>query len=315
MNQPRTAPFQTCCPPRRTASARRRRTSRPPTSPAAGFSLIEMIGALALVGIFAAIVTPNLAQSVSRSNGAKEDERLVTLGDGLVDSILQTQVIPAPATWAAAVAKTTGLSSNEVRFVIPSDASTARVYLIDPSFAPADITASTLSSSPSTAALWTQSANGASTVSNARLLILSVHKPGLTLPVSSGFASSTTAFENIWNWTLDPRTDAPPAGWSSTWNGNGEYLHVRRINLLPYFHRLTFSNTEYPTESPYYRLGTSSAVLLNSSTGFDALYLRGSLVRVYAANNDSSTPGDLQITHTVTGSGNFFYADGAWEPN
>ncbi len=280
-----------------------------------GFSLLEMIGVLALVGIFAAVITPNLAQSVSRSAGAKEDALLETIGDGLVDYVLSHQIIPNASQWATAVASTTDLSLDEVTYCNPSGTRSTRIYVIDPSFQPSDLVSDPGSfiSISSSVPLWTQTSAGASTVANTRILILSVHKPGLYLPLKSGFASSSTAFENIWSWNLDPKTDAPPTGWSSDWTGNGEYLHVKRINLAPYFHRVTFSNTQYPTEIPYYQVGSDSVVLLSSASAFDALFLQGSFVRVYEDNESAVSPGALQISHTITGPDNFIYASDLWQ--
>ncbi|MBL9134257.1 MAG: type II secretion system protein [Verrucomicrobiales bacterium] len=275
--------------------------------PARAFTLIEMIGVLTLVAILAAVFTPSLAQQLSRANASKEESMLTTLTDGLLASIAAQQSIPGPNTWVSRVASMTGLASNEVARTRPSDASTARIYLIHPNFSPC------LGASPGVSdPIWSQSSTGAVTVAEARIMILSVHKPGLALPVSSGAASSAAAFDAIWNWTYDPTTDAPPSGWPSNWNGNGEYLHVGRINLMSNFQRATFSNSGYPDALPFISAGSSSIAVLDAAHAFEGFYLNGTLLRLYEHNPEDTTEGDLNLSHTVQGPVNFVYDGEHW---
>jgi type II secretory pathway pseudopilin PulG len=286
--------------PRRNVDPLRRRTL-------GAFTLIEMIGVLTLVAIMAAVFTPSLAQQLSRANASKEESVLTTLAEGLLASIEAQQSIPGPKTWVSRVASMTGLASNEVARTRPSDSSTARVFLIHPGFRPC-LGASPGSSDP----IWSQSSTGAVTVTEARIMILSVHKPGLSLPVSSGAASSSTAFDAIWNWTNDPSTDAPPSGWPSSWSGNGEYLHVSRINLASHFLRATFSNSGYPDAVPFISAGQSSITVLDSAHTFEAYYLSGTLLRFYEHNPEDTTEGDLNLSHTIQGPANFVYDGEHW---
>jgi len=163
-----------------------------------------MIGVLAIIAIVAAIITPNLARCISRINGDKEDDALVVLADGLTRYVKNYQTIPGANTWMTNVSTMTGLPVSAVRYV-NADTSNGRVYLIHPAFVPTNAA----TSDP----LWTQTSTGATSVTNARLLIISTHKSSLALPVSSGRASTTAAFDAIWDWNFDPVTKAPPAGW------------------------------------------------------------------------------------------------------
>lgn len=265
-----------------------------------GFSLIELVGVLAIMAIVAAVLTPNVARQISRSNGEKEDTALNALADGLVRYVQANQVIPGSTTWMTNVAAYTGLSVDEVRRVNPSDSSSARVYLIHPTFSPG-----TGSASP----IWTQSSTGAVSVANATLIILSTHKSSLTLPVSSGVASSQSVFDAIWNWSYEASAESPPSGWNSSWTGNGEYLHVKRVNLAPLFQRVTFSNTDYPTNYPQRQVGTASTTTLNTAAALDAYYLNGTYFRLYKASGGGST---LDLGHTLQSGINFLYESNRW---
>ena len=118
-----------------------------------GFTLIEMIGVVAIIAIVAAILTPNLARRISRANGEKEDQVLTVLADGLIQYTRANQSISGPNAWVTNISTQTGLPLNEVRYVNPSITTNARVYLIHPSFAPTN--------APGTDPLWAQTTSGA----------------------------------------------------------------------------------------------------------------------------------------------------------
>jgi len=274
---------------------------------ATGFTLIEVIGVLAIMAIAAGVLTPSIAQRISRMRSAAEDSKLATIGDAVVQFATLHQQIPGTDSWSAEVAQLLGWSPQEVRCSIPQDSSTARVFLIHPSFAPANIGSGSFSDR-----IWTQGTDGTSSVRDARILILSVHRSGLALPLSSGTAPSASEFDQVWNWYPDPSTQAPPSGWPSAWDGHGENLHVRRINFQPLFRRVTFSNAGFPDSIPSFQIGSGSPVRLRSTPTFDALYLTGTTLRVYRANPGSDSPGMLQLIHTLRGDVNFVYAHDQW---
>lgn len=275
---------------------------------ARGFTLIEMIGVMTLMAISVAVLTPSLAQRVSRMKGAAEDAEIAAIGEALVQYVTRYQQLPGARTWSGRVAALMNRSEKEVLYSIPEDVRTARVYLVHPSF-----TASVLMSSRDADPIWAQSAKGAAEFGEARILLLSVHRAGLTLPVSSGVATSEKAFINIWDWHLDPATRAPPVGWSSEWERNGDYLHVERINLDPRFRRVTFSNTETSESSPYLRVGNADLIQMGSRATFATRYLDGTFLRLYQDNPTADIPGPLQISHAVRDHVNFVYANSQWE--
>ena len=267
--------------------------------PRAGFTLIEMIGVVAIMAIAAAVITPNLARRISRANGEKEDQVLTTLAESLVRSVRTTQTIPGANSWTTNIAAQTGLSANDVRYVNPSDTASGRVFLFHPSFSPTNASGSD--------PVWTQGVGGASSVTNAKILILSTHKSSLTLPVSSGRASSAAVFDAIWDWSFNATTKAPPSGWTGNWSDNGEYLHVQRVNLSPLFQLATFSNQHHPTNYPYYQVGSATASSMSTTNVLSAYYLEGSLLRVYFTNGTT-----LQMTHTMREGVNFVYESSRW---
>jgi prepilin-type N-terminal cleavage/methylation domain-containing protein len=264
------------------------------------FSLVEMIGVLAIISIVAAILTPNLARRISRLNGEREDEALAVLGEALTRHVRTYQSIPGANSWITNVATLSGLGVSDVRYVRPTDTATARVYLIHPAFYPTN----PASADP----LYTQNTAGAASLTNARIVIVSCHKSGLTLPVSSGKASSAAVFDAIWDWHFDPATRSPPSGWNATWTANGEYLHVQRLNLAPLFHRVTFSNTGFPTATPNVQIGAST-LTLNATSAVETFFLQGTALRLY---RDTGVGGGLEITQGIESPANFLYENDRW---
>lgn len=281
---------------------------RAPLQRRAGFSLMEMIGVLAIMAIVASAVTPNLAQRIHRMHATREDEALATLAEAVLRASTLHQAIPGPRDWVAQAGAVAGLGAPEIQYAVPGDPSTARVYLIHPGFAPV-----TPGSGVFASPLWTQGAAGASSIANARILILGVHKRGLALPYVSGAAPSATAFDAVWNWHPNPSTKEPPSGWPTEWQGNGDYLHVARLNFTPLFHRVTFSNTQYPTKSPYFQVGELPATLLNTAATLDAFFLQNTFLRVYADNDGAARPDTLHLSHTLLSGANFIYASDQWQ--
>lgn len=275
----------------------------PALSRTRGFSMIEMIGVISILAVLGAVITPALVKRTSTLTGQREDQNLEVIADGFTRYIKANQIIPGTPSWIARVATITSQSTNEIRRVYPNDTNSARVLLIHPGFTPTDTSSKTLPDP-----IWTQTAAGAPTTTNARILIISTHKSSLALPVTSGAAASSAAFEAIWDWNYDPATEAPPSGWPAAWNGQGEYLHVKRINCAPLFRAATFNNMEYADDVyPYYSVNKGAVTVLKSEAATDTLLLVGSLVGLY---EEDGTTLDLEIV--VSETLNSIYDNGQW---
>ena len=226
----------------------------------ASLGMVVVLFGLVIVGV---MLAPNLVLQVNARKRIAEEQTLTRIGQGLSTYIQKSQVVPGTSSWSTAISSVTGLSQTEVEQVLPgfaSDTNTRRVFLIDPGLGGA---------SPP----YTQSVAGlAGTWTNlmgqySRLMLVSCTKRSLSLPVSTGVPSSNN-FYGLWNWTYNPVTEAPPSGWSSAWTGQGEFLHVQRINLANLFHTLAFSTLKYGFESTNAMTNT-----VGSSTSYR--FLRG----------------------------------------
>src|SRR5580765_1154033 len=72
--------------------------------PRQAFSLIELVGVLAVLAVLAASLVPAMLKRLDRAAWLAESSFLSSLADGLTQHILRSKNIPAPTTWAQALA-------------------------------------------------------------------------------------------------------------------------------------------------------------------------------------------------------------------
>lgn len=192
-----------------------------------GFTLIELIGVLAIIAILAAVIAPNAVRTLDRAAVVGEDETVARLGEQL-QLYVREQIRKDPATsskwlpttgplatdgtWATAIGTYSDLSTVEIQ---RNRRGGARMLVFDPA------------------------SNGA--LPSARALLLSSMRDGRNLPGT--VAAAAANFQTIWNSSDE---EIPFLlnwqGWSRTPDGNngyratdGEHLVVERINLQPLY--------------------------------------------------------------------------------
>ncbi len=173
-------------------------TARPLRS---AFTLIELVGVLAIMAILASVMVPSVIRSIDQAAESAEGQTLATLGQEVQLYLRDNGVPPPVATWSTALASYASLSTADVttnsRFV-------NRVYVLDPAALPAP-----------------------------RAMILSSLRGKLALPTAANIATAAE-FQAIWQ-TAD-NTVPPTTSWNgwAAWNavaGSGQYLVISRINL------------------------------------------------------------------------------------
>src|SRR5713226_9164638 len=81
------------------------------TSPShRAFTLIEMIGVLAVIAILMAALLPALLRQMDRIAGEQEKASLKSIGDALQQSILRNRYLPSGSDWATNTAIEPGVS-------------------------------------------------------------------------------------------------------------------------------------------------------------------------------------------------------------
>ncbi|MDQ8203040.1 type II secretion system protein [Pelagicoccus sp. SDUM812003] len=166
-----------------------------------GFTLLEMIGVMAIIGILATALMPNAIRAIDRAAVKVEQDTMAELGQSLRGFLIENEALPSLSTWPAALADFCDLGAGAVS-VNPRH--NARVLIYDPASAPAP-----------------------------RAILLSCMRAGLSLP-SAGNINSAARFQALWDTAHgEVPSTASWNGWNA-WNNvdrAADSLVIERINL------------------------------------------------------------------------------------
>jgi len=240
-----------------------------------GFSLIELLGVLAVMGILAAVTVPPIIRQIQQARTTNEEANLEEVARSIVEGIKAGGIIPNPnitstiaGGWVAIASPSSTLSASSLQYVFPLDPASAlterRVYLdpalmtyLDSYFG----VVTGLFNTP--AGGWpTVTAGGVPFPNQAiKLYIVSSSRPDFVLACSPNGAGIQVAGNNYgnpagaplidqlssWIKAIDPATrfiKAPGAA-VENWTDDGhQFLHVKVVDLRPLFCRVSL--LEYP---------------------------------------------------------------------
>ncbi len=243
-----------------------------------GFTLIEMIGVLAIISTLAAVLVPNVVKSVDQAVMEAEGKDLGALADALDVYTSSQKRIPNAAGWVAALAGVTSMSSNKVDL---NERGFRRGYYVDPRFFTATATAF---------AGYTQT-NGQTTVPfSPRIMLVS----DLTRNAPAA-PTTAAAFNAVWDQTAAATVV------------EGARVRVQRIHLGSWFLPVLLTNQF--TSAVGYRIDAGGAVSLpavsaGGGTGVTRYLLKGSQVSLQKPPFPS---GALERAVLVTGARELSY--------
>jgi prepilin-type N-terminal cleavage/methylation domain-containing protein len=260
-----------------------------------GFSLIEVIGALALVSIAAAFVAVHLIRVMQEERRRHEVQMADRLAEAFEQAIILHKTVPStnPASWVPLLASQLGLPADAVG---TNSIGTPRLLVYDPSL---KIGTTTPASLP-----YVQGSAGATNVINPRVIILSGLQAGYP-PVDF---SSAAGFSNLWN-----RADHTlPMDWPANWAADPDDLVVRRLDLSGLFHEVVFNNLDPFHPAPYAVLtntlagGGHANVIAVTNQPVAGRFIRGTPLRLSYAN------GQPQVVNIVTSDASYVFEQGRW---
>ncbi len=97
------------------------------------FTLIEMIGVLAIIAILAAVIAPNVIKQMQSASQDAEEKTLELLAEGLINYVLDNRIIPqsgeGTGAWSTNIATQMDLPTNKI---FQNDLGNSRRYWFDP---------------------------------------------------------------------------------------------------------------------------------------------------------------------------------------
>jgi type II secretory pathway pseudopilin PulG len=281
------------------------------------WTLIELIGVVAVIAILSAALVPTAIREIDRMVADQEVSTLKTFSTAFQQYILGTRTIPDATTWNTAIAGKLGFSPNDVLYNTRQQShQSSRVFLIDPSLQLSP-------SSPPSGLLYQQSTAVASSPGtpmlpvNPRFMIVSSLGKALPSAVASGVFSAghPEYFANLWNAT--DGTVPSDTVWSG-WKGNAADVIVQRINLTPLFVRLAMGKYNSPTFG-YYTIdgtdGTTAPTGVTSpsrtSGGVDGYFIQGTVLTLYT-NNPSDQTHAVDTKQILNSDTTYVFEQGVW---
>jgi prepilin-type N-terminal cleavage/methylation domain-containing protein len=220
-----------------------------------GFSLIELIGVLAIMGILASMTVPPILRQIRQAQTANEDANLNEVARAIVEGIKVTGTIPNPNVnalaaggWASNSLSYTALGTNQLLYVSDANTNTQRrMYL---SGGLVNYCATYGYSTPALG--WSTNAFPA----DLQFVLVSSSREDLLLSCSTtvNLASNDVVWLKNWvkqatNGIYFATNTAIVGGIASstgTWTNKGEFLHVKTVDLRPLFCRVELIDTACP---------------------------------------------------------------------
>ena len=258
---------------------------------ARAFSLIEVIGVLAIMAIMASVLVPSAIKSVQQAAISAESQTLGNLGTELALYLRDQGSVPTAANWTTSLGAYANLSPANIA---KNSRNVARVYITDPATSPTQ-----------------------------RVLLLSSMRGNLALPTAANIGTAAK-FQQIWQ-TADG--SVPPAsswaGWTA-WGAvanAGNYLVIERVNLLPVYdtdlENLTLTLNNHSGAAASYSVTQVNGTVVgpvNIAAG-RTLALANEIPRVVITLYSQPGGQSPNYTYVVSSSGKTFDFDGAnWTP-
>lgn len=256
------------------------------SSAGGAFTIIEMIGVIAVMAILAVAIAPLLVTQLDNAARLSEDNALGMLAKAIQTQAYRQHYLPGATTFGSTIANEVGWPIENVTTNVRYN---PRIFLVD----------GAMSVGPSGATTnlpYQQGMSASQFPTSPRVMILSSLGVPLPTNIVSGVMAAAT-FSNLWA-TL-PNT--VPSGW--TWNGNAQDLRIQRVNFLPWFVQLVLNNSgtangEYSIDG----MGTNTL----PTNPFSVWVIKGTKLGLIGTNNA------VQAYEILNDSESFTFVGGSW---
>ena len=219
-----------------------------------GFSLIELIGVLAVMGILASMTVPPIIRQIRQAQSGNEDANLNEVARAIVEGIKATNTIPnpnvgalTPGGWATISLPYTALGTNQLLYVTGTNVDQQRRMFLSGGLT------NYLSNNTITPP-FTTPASGWPTnsfPSDLQIVLASSSREDMVLNCTPG--ANLASNDVVWlkNYVKTPNSNGLYIANNanvvpSSWSNRGEFLHVKTVDLRPLFCRVQLEDGRSP---------------------------------------------------------------------
>ena len=238
--------------------------------PRSGFTLLELVGVMAVIAILAAAVLPGAIDLIRTQRAVKEGEVLPKIAEALKRGMLREQIFPIyendadeltegnDAYWWNLAARHGGGSANELRYPLgirAGSTATRKLYFAEANWGDDSFDGFIGNGTPFNYITDVGPAKSSENAVNGwvypndptelRLLLISTTNPDLPLPDTL----NEQRFNNFWeDWAVNSDGDHASGAWSSyglsstEWGGRAAELKVQRIDLRDWLCTVVIEN-------------------------------------------------------------------------
>jgi type II secretory pathway pseudopilin PulG len=297
------------------------------------FTLLEMLGVMAVMAILASVTVPPMLRSLQNAQSVNEDKNLEEIGRALCEAVKAEGRVPNPTVaanavggWVTMAAPYCSMASDAIQYVYPGRTETERRFyiltidgatqtLLSPSSYPVPLTG-WIDLSDVGVQYWKG-------IKTSFLVLISSSKPDYLLACPANGSATYSAWAGLAgpvavrsakDWVKQavngvysaniPDIVGTVQNASGTWTNKGQFLHVKVIPMNSLICNVTFSGGLPSSTFKINALGTS--LMSGSPVGF--FTTRGSSVLV----SDGASPSSIDATAAATSSSlNFIYTSGS----
>ena len=270
--------------------------------PQRGFSLIELIGVLAVMGILASMTVPPIIRQIRQAQSGNEDANLNEVARAIVEGIKATNTIPnpnvgalTPGGWATISLPYTALGTNQLLYVTGTNVDQQRRMFLSGGLT------NYLSNNTITPP-FTTPASGWPTnsfPSDLQIVLASSSREDMVLNCTPG--ANLASNDVVWlkNYVKTPNSNGLYIANNanvvpSSWSNRGEFLHVKTVDLRPLFCRVDLEDLRSPVTATISGGGGSNYPVVSSTN------THGITIQVYAS---TASPSNLTSVAIVSGAG------------
>ena len=266
-----------------------------------GFSLIELIGVLAIMGILASMTVPPILRQIRQAQSANEDANLNEVARAIVEGIKATGTIPNPNVnalavggWATNSLPYTALGTNQLLYVTGTSVNEQRRMYLSGGLTNYFNINGIIPPFTTPASGWPTN----SFPSDLQLVLVSSSREDMELSCSTVTNLGSTDVVWLKNYIKTPNTNGQYIADNirvvpSSWSNRGEFLHVKTVDLRPLFCRVELEDLRSPATATISNAGSNYPVVSSTNTN-------GITMQLYAS---TTSPSNLTSVAIVSGAG------------